>query len=68
MSEPKLKVLMKPCDSGMCPVLYQDERGRVFVQGMKLSQVDCDQITFTGNEEVVQISPDTLTFLRAYQA
>ena len=68
MSEPKLKVLMQPCDSGMCPILYQDESGRVFVQGMKLSQVDRGQITLTENEEVVQISPDILTFLRAYQA
>ena len=68
MSEPKLKVLMKPCDSGMCPILYQDESGRVFVQGTKLRQVDRSQIALSEDEEVVQISPDILTFLRAYQA
>ncbi len=68
MSEPKLKVLMKPCDSGMCPILYQDESGRVFVQGTKLRQVDRSEIALSEDEEVVQISPDILTFLRAYQA
>jgi hypothetical protein len=67
MPEPKLKVLMKPCDSGMCPSLYQDESGRVFVQGTKLSQVDRSQIALTENEEVVQISPDILMFLRSHQ-
>jgi len=26
-----LTVLVRPCDSGMCPALYSDDAGRVFV-------------------------------------
>ena len=67
MSEQRLKVLLKPCDSGMCPVLYQDESGKVYVQGAKLNQADRNRIALAGDEEVVQISPEILTFLRSYQ-
>ncbi|MGB3493584.1 MAG: hypothetical protein WBA57_12700 [Elainellaceae cyanobacterium] len=60
-----LKILMRPCNSGMCPALYQDEQGRVFVQGHRLSDGDRTNLAVANHEEVVEISPELLSFLRS---
>ncbi|MEM9447017.1 MAG: hypothetical protein AAGA75_00605 [Cyanobacteria bacterium P01_E01_bin.6] len=60
-----LKVLVRPCNSGMCPTLYQDDQGRVFVQGNRLSDGDRSNLSVANHEEVVEISPDLLSFLRS---
>jgi hypothetical protein len=60
----QLKVLIKPCDGGTCPALYEDEQGRVFVQGSKLGAMSRGGIAIANHEEVVEITPDLLNFLR----
>ena len=60
-----LKVLARPCDSGMCPTLYSDESGRIFVQGNKINRMEHDGLTVAEHEEVVEISPDLIAFLKS---
>ena len=61
----ELKVLIRPCDSGMCPALYTDAEGRVFVQGSKLNRSTHNGLTVPEHEEVVEISPELIAFLKA---
>ena len=63
-----LQVLIKPCFSGSCPALYQDEQGRIFIQGSKLTADTRASISVSEDEEVVEISPDLLEYLRSAQA
>ena len=60
-----LKVLVRPCDSGMCPALYTDEAGRVFVQGSKLNRTEHAGLSVPQHEEVVEISPELIAFLKS---
>ncbi|WP_171974816.1 hypothetical protein [Leptolyngbya sp. 'hensonii'] len=60
-----LKVLVRPCDSGMCPALYTDEAGRVFVQGSKLNPTQHAGLMVPDHEAVVEISPELITFLKS---
>lgn len=60
-----LKVLVRPCDSAMCPALYADEAGRVFVQGSKLNPLEHVGITVSNDEAVVEISPELIAFLKS---
>jgi hypothetical protein len=60
-----LKVLARLCNSGMCPALYADKSGRVFVQGSKLSPEGRNSLTVPLHEEVVEISPELIAFLKA---
>ncbi|MBE7380471.1 MAG: hypothetical protein F6J95_003540 [Leptolyngbya sp. SIO1E4] len=60
-----LKVLIKPCSGGSCPALYQDDQGRVFVQGTKLVTSARTSIEIAGHEDVVEVSPDLLDYLRS---
>lgn len=60
-----LKVLVRPCNSGMCPALYIDAVGRVFVQGSKLNLSDHTDLTVPEHEAVVEISPELIAFLKA---
>jgi len=60
-----LKVLVRPCDSGMCPALYTDEAGRVFVQGSKLNPTQHADLMVPDHEAVVEISPELITFLKS---
>lgn len=62
-----LKVLVRPCNSGMCPTLYQDEQGRVFVQGNKLTQSERTELGIPEHEEVVELAPELINYLRYYQ-
>lgn len=66
MSNP-LKVLVKPCAQGTCPAIYQDDQGRVFVQGNKLGASARDSVAIATHEEVVEISPELLSYLRSAQ-
>lgn len=63
----KLKVLMKPCSGGSCPALYQDDEGRIFIQGNKLIPSARGELAVPGHEEVVEISADLLGYLRSGQ-
>ncbi len=60
-----LKVLVRPCNNGMCPALYSDAVGRVFVQGSKLNLSDHTNLTVPEHEAVVEISPELIAFLKA---
>ena len=60
-----LKVLLSLCDSGMCPTLYTDPQGRVFVQGSKLASGTRTELGVPENEEVVEIAPELIEFLRS---
>lgn len=62
----KLTVIVSPCNSGMCPTLYSDETGNVFVQGQKLSSQTRETISVSDDEEVVQIAPEILSYLKAF--
>lgn len=63
-----LQVLIKPCANGSCPALYQDEQGRIFIQGSKLAPDTRTSISVAEDEEVVEISPELLDYLRSSQA
>ena len=63
-----LQILIKPCVSGSCPALYKDEQGRIFIQGSKLIADTRESISVSEDEEVVEISPDLLDYLRSTQA
>jgi len=60
----QLSTLFAPCNSGMCPVLYSDEQGRVFVQGSRLTGATRNSITVGDNEDVVEVTPELIAFLR----
>lgn len=60
-----LKVLVRLCDSGMCPALYTDESGRVFVQGSKLNPAEHTGLKIPNHEAVVEISPELIAFLKS---
>ena len=60
-----LTVLTRPCDQGTCPTLYSDEDGRVFVQGNRLDRANHDGLTVAAHEEVVEITPELIDFLKA---
>ncbi|ASC71504.1 hypothetical protein XM38_024560 [Halomicronema hongdechloris C2206] len=60
-----LTVLVRPCDSGMCPALYADAAGRMFVQGSKLNRTSHAGLTVLAHEEVVEITPELIAFLKA---
>ncbi|HHP7246042.1 MAG TPA: hypothetical protein ACFE0H_15280 [Elainellaceae cyanobacterium] len=60
-----LKVLVRPCDSGMCPALYADETGRIFVQGKRLNQKESSGLTIPDHEAVVEIPPELIAFLKS---
>jgi hypothetical protein len=49
----------------MCPALYQDPQGRVFVQGSKLPQGTRAELGVSEHEEVVEITPELINFLRS---
>jgi hypothetical protein len=49
----------------MCPALYIDAVGRVFVQGSKLNLSDHTDLTVPEHEAVVEISPELIAFLKA---
>ena len=61
-----LTVLVRPCDSGMCPALYADSSGRVFVQGSKLPAAGRGDLALSSDEEVVEITPELLAYLKAH--
>jgi hypothetical protein len=60
-----LTVLVRPCDSGMCPALYSDDAGRVFVQGSRLNRDNHAGLTVSAHEEVVEITPELIAFLKS---
>ena len=60
-----LKVLTRLCDSGMCPTLYTDPQGRVFVQGSKLASTTRTELGVPEHEEVVEIAPEIVEFIRS---
>lgn len=64
-AKPSLTVLKSLCDSGMCPTLYTDDTGRVFVQGNKLNRVDHFGLSVPEHEEVVEISSELIEFLKS---
>jgi hypothetical protein len=50
----------------MCPALYSDSSGRVFVQGSKLPADGRGDLTLSSDEEVVEITPELLAYLKAH--
>ena len=64
----KLEIIAKPCNSATCPTIYKDEQGRIFIQGSKLTADTRASISVSEDEEVVEISPDLLEYLRSAQA
>ena len=62
-----LKTVMKPCGNGACPAIYQDDQGRVFIQGNKLGSSVRGSMAIATHEEVVEISPELLSYLRSAQ-
>jgi len=61
-----LKVLIRPCNNAMCPALFTDEAGRIFVQGSKLNRAAHEGLTVPDHEEVVEITPELIAFLKAH--
>jgi hypothetical protein len=48
----------------MCPAVYSDEQGRVFVQGSRLTGAARDGITVGDHEDVVEVTPELIAFIR----
>ena len=65
-SQNGLKVLMRLCDSGTCPALFEDEAGRIFVQGNRLTTPERSDLPIPEHEEVVEISPELIAFLKSH--
>ena len=63
----QLKVLVKPCGNGACPAIYQDDQGRIFIQGNKLDTSTRGGVAIATHEEVVEITPELLSYLRSAQ-
>ena len=63
-SSQQLTALFLPCNSGMCPAVYSDEQGRVFVQGSRLTGAARDGITVGDHEDVVEVTPELIAFIR----
>jgi hypothetical protein len=49
----------------MCPALYADETGRIFVQGKRLNQKESSGLTIPDHEAVVEIPPELIAFLKS---
>ncbi|MEO0374414.1 MAG: hypothetical protein AAF329_07215 [Cyanobacteria bacterium P01_A01_bin.17] len=60
----QLQVLIKPCSSGTCPAIYKDAEGRLFLQGNKLKAAVRQEVAIAEHEDVVEISPDLIDYLR----
>lgn len=60
----QLSTLFIPCNSGMCPALYTDEQGRMFVQGSRLTGAARSSITVGDHEDVVEVTPELIAFIR----
>jgi hypothetical protein len=50
----------------MCPTLYSDSSGKIYVQGTKLTLEERGDIEIANHEEVVEITPELLGYLKAY--
>lgn len=61
-----LTVIVRPCNSGMCPTLYSDDTGKVFIQGLKLSSARKENLSVSDEEEIVEVSPELLSYLKAF--
>lgn len=60
-----LRLLISPCNNAMCPALYEDSEGRVFVQGTKVSGEARADIAIAEHEEVVEVAPALIAYLRS---
>lgn len=60
----RLTTLFLPCNSGMCPAVYSDDQGKMFVQGSRLTGTARDGLTLGDHEDVVEVTPELLAFLR----
>ncbi|MBD1919486.1 MULTISPECIES: hypothetical protein [Cyanophyceae] len=60
----QLSTLFTPCNSGMCPTLYSDEQGRMFVQGSRLTGAARNGIALADHEDVVELTPELIAFIR----
>ncbi|MEO1145919.1 MAG: hypothetical protein AAFY26_10005 [Cyanobacteria bacterium J06638_22] len=49
----------------MCPALFSDDEGRIFVQGSKLNRTGYTRMTVPDHEEVVEITPELIAYLKA---
>jgi hypothetical protein len=63
LSPVSINLLVKPCNSGMCPALYNDEQGRVYVQGTRLTENS--QVAVADHEAIVEITPELIQFIRS---
>ena len=60
----QLSTLFLPCNSGMCPAIYADEHGRLFVQGSRLAGPARNGLTLGDHEDVVEVTPELIAFIR----
>ncbi|MEM6868760.1 MAG: hypothetical protein AAF528_10305 [Cyanobacteria bacterium P01_C01_bin.121] len=63
----QLTVVIKPCSSGTCPAIYKDEQNRLYIQGNKLADSARTSIAIAGHEDVVELSPELVEYLRSGQ-
>ena len=66
-STSELKVLAKFCSSGPCPTLYHDEEGHLFIQGDIVPASQRSNVIVGDGEEIIELDPELLNFLRSYQ-
>lgn len=59
-----LKIVYKPCSGGTCPTVYNDEEGRIFLQGNKVNPEQTEGVAIAPHEGVVELDPSLLEYLR----
>lgn len=56
-----LKVLADDgCGGGPCPTLYQDENGRVYIQGYFVNKDISNQVNLDNDETLVEVNEELL--------
>jgi hypothetical protein len=55
------------CGGGYCPAIYKDATGRIFIQGAKAKSELRDGVAVADHEEVVELTPELINFLKVYQ-
>jgi hypothetical protein len=48
----------------MCPAIFSDEQGRMFVQGSRLIGAARSSLTVGDHEDVVEVTPELIAFIR----
>lgn len=52
------------CGGGSCPSIYEDENGKIYIQGNKIVSSLKEQVLVANNEEIVELTQEMLEILK----